>query len=144
MCSCTFCDIVEGREQAVVIYEDTEHVAIMDRNPINPGHLLVLPKQHYETVFDMPRTDVGRLFTLAADLAASIKRTLQADGVNIGQNNGRAARQLVPHVHVHVIPRFFRDSPEGGWPSRKAASLSELERVAHRIRRGVQRAETVK
>ncbi len=131
---CIFCEIVRGEEKAAVVYEDVSFVAFMDRSPINVGHLLVLPKTHYETLFEMPVEDVGSLFTKVVYLAAAVREAMKADGINIGQNNGRAAHQIVPHVHVHIIPRYQDDSPEGRWPSRRPASLEELEAAAGRIR----------
>jgi histidine triad (HIT) family protein len=139
---CVFCDIVEGRSRAASVYEDDAFIAFMDRMPINEGHLLVLPKAHYETLFDLPGEQVGPLFERVVRLAAAVKEAMGADGINIGQNNGRAAHQIVPHVHVHIIPRYENDSPSGRWPSRKAASLEELEAVAGRIRRVLEKETT--
>ncbi|MFQ5838200.1 MAG: HIT family protein [Thermoplasmata archaeon] len=140
--ACVFCDIIRGRSEAASVYEDESFVAFMDRSPINSGHLLVLPKAHHETLLDMPGKDVGDLFATVARLAAAVKEAMGADGINIGQNNGSAAHQIVPHVHVHVIPRYENDSPEGRWPSRKAASYGELEAAAESIRRVLESSTT--
>lgn len=117
-----------------MVYEDDSFIAFMDRSPINVGHVLVLPKRHYQTLLDMPYGEVGELFVRAAAMAGAVKQALDADGINIGQNNGEAAHQVVPHVHVHVVPRYADDSSDGRWPSRKRASLQELAEVAERIR----------
>ncbi|MFQ5918908.1 MAG: HIT family protein [Thermoplasmata archaeon] len=134
---CIFCRIIRGDEEAALVYEDDTYVAFMDIQPINPGHILVLPKIHRETVFDMDPEEAGALFSQAARLAGAVKEALGADGINIGQNNGRAAQQIVPHVHVHVIPRYADDSPAGRWPSRKAVRLADLESLAQAIRESV-------
>jgi histidine triad (HIT) family protein len=80
---------------------------------------------------------IGRMYCLAANLAKAIVLSIKADGFNLGQNNGRAANQIVPHVHVHIIPRYSYDSPNGNWPSRKVASLAELGRIAESIRKSI-------
>ncbi|MEE8198809.1 MAG: HIT family protein [Thermoplasmata archaeon] len=134
---CIFCRIVRGEEEAALVYEDDTYLAFMDIQPINPGHILVLPKVHQETVFDMVPEEAGALFAQAARLAVAVKEAMGADGINIGQNNGRAAQQIVPHVHVHVIPRYADDSPAGRWPLRKTVPLADLEDLAQAIRASV-------
>lgn len=134
---CVFCDIVSGVGRAAKVYEDDTHIAFMDKAPINPGHVLILPRDHYATLLDMPLDAVGPLFTRAAHVALAVRDALGADGLNVGQNNGRAANQIVFHVHVHIIPRYSRDSPGGKWPTRQEASLSELEELAKKIREHV-------
>ncbi|MEM4311295.1 MAG: HIT family protein [Nitrososphaerales archaeon] len=131
---CIFCKIIQGVLPAFKVYEDDEVIAFMDRKPINLGHILVLPKEHRESIFDMEPQKVGKLYEKVAIIAKNVKEALKADGLNIGQNNGKAANQIIPHVHVHVIPRYLGDSPTGGWPSRKNADLKELKEVADKIR----------
>lgn len=130
---CVFCRIIAGIEKAVKIYEDDLCVAIMDIAPVNRGHLLVIPKRHYETVFEMPFKEAAHVFGVACFMAKVVKEALGAEGVNILQNNGRAAWQHVFHVHVHVIPRWIGDEIEVYWPA-KLSSFDELERVATDIR----------
>lgn len=132
-----FCDIVARRTEAAHLFEDAEFVGIMDKHPINPGHVLVLPRKHYATIFEMPAAEVGRLFTKAAEVACAVKETLGCEGLNMGQNNGSTAAQIIPHVHVHIIPRYPQDLAPGRWPSRRLASLPELRRTADTIRRGL-------
>lgn len=139
---CIFCAIVRGEERAALVYEDEDLLAFMDINPINPGHILVLTKAHHETVFEMEPTEVGDLFAQATRLAGAVREAVGADGMNIGQNNGRAAQQIVPHVHVHVIPRYADDSPAGRWPVRKTVPLEDLEGVAKEIRKVLQTKAT--
>jgi histidine triad (HIT) family protein len=119
---------------AVKIFEDSMFVAFMDRYPINTGHTLVLPKKHHEDIFTMGDDEIGKLFSTVSFLAKGIVKALDAKGLNIGQNNGRAANQIVPHVHVHIIPRYNYDSPNGRWPSRNLISDEELDKIAQKIK----------
>jgi histidine triad (HIT) family protein len=106
----------------------------MDKYPINPGHTLVMPIRHYETLLQMPPAEVGKLFSLVPAIAKAIVSAVNADGFNVGQNNGIAANQIVPHVHVHIVPRFHDDSPDGKWPARKVSSQEELVKIAYKIK----------
>lgn len=83
----------------------------------------------------MPHNEVGRLYSLVPIIAGAIVSAVGADGFNVGQNNGKAANQIVPHVHVHIIPRFNHDSANGRWPTRRVASYDELTKIAERIKR---------
>ena len=134
---CVFCRIIVGVEQGVVVDEDEEYLVLMDRHPYNPGHTLVIPKRHYKTIFDMPRSEVGKLFERVWLVAKATVKALGADGLHIGQNNGRAARQVIEHVHVHIIPRFHNDTEEGSWPSRKSVPVEEMKRLAERIKQQI-------
>ncbi len=109
-------------------------MVIMDKYPINTGHTLVIPTKHYDNLLRMPAPDVGRLYSLLPSIAAAVVAAVRADGFNVGQNNGIAANQIVPHVHVHIVPRFIDDSPDGRWPARRVAGADELEKIAERIR----------
>jgi histidine triad (HIT) family protein len=113
---------------------DDGFLVLMDKYPINPGHALVMPTKHYETLLQMPPPEVGRLYSLVPTIAKAIISTVKADGFNVGQNNGIAANQIVPHVHVHIVPRFHDDSPDGKWPSRRVASQEEILNIAQRIK----------
>lgn len=139
---CVFCHIVAGEAPAASVFEDDGFIAFMDINPINPGHVLVLPKVHRETLFDLDDREVVALFLRVAQIADAVKDAVGADGMNIGQNNGRAANQIVDHVHVHVIPRYEDDSPAGRWPDRKTVPVEDLEAVAQEIR-GVVRGRPI-
>ena len=130
MSDCTFCQIIQGKLEAAVVYEDDDHICIMDRRPINLGHTLVISKKHYATLSDIPSTEVGKLFILVAEMAKIVVHTVNAEGFNIGQNNGVAAHQIVSHVHVHIIPRYLKDTPEGRFPNRKNVEFGELKKLA--------------
>jgi|SRR5579872_7077 len=129
---CIFCDIATGKQDAHVIYEDKSHIAIMDKYPIQLGHSLVIPKEHNEKILDMPVENVSLLFSKVPLVANAILRATGADGFNIGQNNGKAANQIIPHVHVHIIPRY--EKLNNPWKRRMIADDEELEKLANKIK----------
>ncbi len=104
--SCLFCDILDGKRDGHFLYEDDSHVAFLDRYPIDVGHSLVLPRKHHEQITDMTPEDVGNVFAIVPKIAKAILDATGADAFSIGQNNGRAAKQIVPHVHIHIIHRY--------------------------------------
>ena len=134
---CVFCAIVRGQSPIAKVYEDTTFLAFMDKYPITPGHTLVLPKFHYGDVFQMTEAEVGNMYRVVHIIALAVYSATGAQGLNTGQNNGRAANQIVPHVHVHIIPRYERDSQDGKWPSRKVTNYGELEKLADKIKKNL-------
>lgn len=135
---CAFCSIINHKSKAAYVFESNGFIAFMDKYPINTGHTLVLPKEHYQTILDMPAKDIGKLFHLSSHIAKAVIKAVSADGFTLGQNNGEAANQIVPHVHVHIVPRFSNDSEMGRWPSRKTASIEELSVIAEKIKKLVE------
>ena len=129
---CIFCSIISKDREAAYVYEDEEFMAIMDKYPINIGHTLVMPKKHYKTLLDMPLNDIARLFALTAYIAKAVVKATNADGFSIGQNNGEVANQIIPHVHVHIIPRYANDKTR--WSSRRLVTLEQLQDTARKIR----------
>lgn len=107
--NCIFCKIIDGAIPCVKVFEDDKVLAFMDINPLNPGHTLVVPKDHSETIFDISSEDYGHVASVAAKIAGAIKKALKPDGLNIMQLNCKAANQVVPHVHVHITPRWTGD-----------------------------------
>ncbi|MGI0075266.1 MAG: HIT family protein [Nitrosotalea sp.] len=132
---CLFCNIVNRKQDAYVIFEDDLHVAIMDKYPIQKGHSLVMPKMHHEKVVDMTDDAVGRLFSKVPVIARGIIAATGADGFNIGQNNGRSANQIIPHVHVHIIPRYAQVG--NLWTRRMIANDNDLDELAKKIRNNI-------
>lgn len=106
---CVFCKIIKGEIPSATIYENDEFKVILDRFPSSLGHVLVLPKEHIENIFEMPEEKSGKIFELVSKIAPIVKRQLNCDGINIIQNNGEAAGQSVPHFHIHIIPRYNKD-----------------------------------
>jgi histidine triad (HIT) family protein len=132
--SCLFCSIINNKIPAVIIYEDENFVALMDKYPINHGHSLVIPRSHHESLLSMTPSEVGKLYSIVSTVSKAVISAVHADGFSIGQNNGRAANQIIPHVHVHIIPRYAGDSREGKWPSRTIGNIQELTITSQKIR----------
>ena len=106
---CIFCDLIRGAAEVSVCYEDSTAFAFMDIQPVNPGHVLVVPKAHYETLHDVPTDVAMQLFAVAMRIAPVIRRIAGADDMNIVVNSGAAAGQNIFHYHVHLIPRKTGD-----------------------------------
>jgi len=130
---CIFCDIIQGKRQGHFIYEDETHVAFLDKYPIDYGHSLVLPREHFEKVTDMNSDKVGDLFSKVPKIAKAVIETINADAFSLAQNNGRAAKQIVPHVHIHIIPRF--NSKGTVWTKRDIGQDEDLKILAEKIRK---------
>jgi histidine triad (HIT) family protein len=130
---CVFCKIIAGEIPAKQVYEDDHVLAVLDINPANPGHILVLPKKHYQILSQMPDEESAYLLNIAKKLSAVIFEALGAQGTNILQRNGQAAGQEVPHVHVHVIPRFENDNVGLTWQPKKL-SEEEFVQVQNKIK----------
>jgi len=107
---CIFCKIVNKQIPAHVLYEDELLLALMDAFPAAPGHVLIIPKAHAQDLHDLPEATAAAILPLAQRLAHKINETLQPDGINIIQNNGAAAGQVVFHYHMHLIPRKTGDN----------------------------------
>jgi histidine triad (HIT) family protein len=130
---CIFCRIIEGEAPARVVYEDEDTIAFLDVNPLSEGHTLVVPKDHYETLTDLPAEDGAALFEAIHRLTPEIEAAVDADASTVGFNNGVAAGQEIDHVHGHIVPRFEKD---GGRPIHAVAgrnptlSDDELDEIA--------------
>lgn len=120
--NCIFCKIANGEIPAATIYEDDEFRVILDLGPASKGHALILPKEHFANIFEMPEEYAAKAFVLAKRMAAKMREVLPCDGVNILQNNGTAAGQTVFHLHIHLIPRLENDGVGVNW---KPGTLTE-------------------
>ena len=130
---CIFCDIAEGRAEAHFVYSDERALAFLDKRPLFPGHTLVVPRDHHETIADLPGDQVDSLFTLVRSISIAVVDAMDAHGSFLGVNN--IVSQSVPHLHVHVVPRRFKDGLRGFfWPRRKYKSDDEMAAVAASIR----------
>ncbi len=109
---CLFCRIVRGDLPSHMVYEDEYTYAFLDINPVSRGHTLVIPKNHAETLDEMTEEDAAAVFRTVRRLTETVENSLQPDGINLLQNNGKAAGQEVKHVHVHIIPRYGQDGFE--------------------------------
>ncbi len=106
---CIFCKIVAGDIPSMKLYEDDQVIAFMDIMPVSRGHLLVVPKVHVENVFEVDPALYGHVASVMSKMAKAIKAALNPDGINIMQLNGKAANQVVPHIHMHLMPRWEGD-----------------------------------
>ena len=106
---CIFCHIVSGKVSSKKVYEDANTIAFLDINPANPGHTLVVPKKHSEDITSADSHDIARAMEVVKMITQRLKERMHAAGVNVIQNNGHAAGQIVAHVHFHVIPRYPND-----------------------------------
>jgi histidine triad (HIT) family protein len=133
MNECIFCKIVNKEIPATVLYEDDDVLVFMDIGPIIKGHALVISKQHHDPVTETPNDVLTKLHLTAKRIAKAQMNGLGADGVNIMQNNGTAAGQEVPHIHVHVIPRFDNDGHHWNWNAKKYENLEEMAELAEKM-----------
>jgi histidine triad (HIT) family protein len=130
MQECIFCKIVKGEIPCAKIYEDEISFAFLDINPVNLGHTLIIPKKHFENIYDLPEDTAAHLMKIAKKISIALKKT-GAAGTNITINNDKTAGQVIFHSHIHVIPRFVGDNlPQ--WPPRKPRE-GEIEAVAKKI-----------
>ena len=109
ICPCIFCELIHGGGEVSICYEDSQALAFLDIQPVNAGHVLVVPRQHYESLADLPSDLARHLFDVALRLAPIVRRLAGADGLNVIVNSGASAGQDVFHYHVHVIPRRSDD-----------------------------------
>ena len=127
-----FTEIIEGKRPGFIIFEDDSHVAILDKYPIDTGHSLVMPKIPYEKITDMPKNEVSKLFSLVPEIANAILKATGAVAFSIAQNNGKEAKQIIPHVHVHIIPRYADKATL--WSKRGIPSNDELKELQQKIK----------
>ena len=137
---CTFCDIAAGTTAAHVILEDEMLIAFLDHRPLFEGHTLLIPRQHFETLTDLPPGLIEPLFGAARLLARVMEETLGAEGSFVAMNN--RVSQSVAHLHVHVVPRRRKDGLRGFfWPRTRYASEQEMAEVGGRLRAASERLQ---
>ena len=129
---CIFCDIINGKLPCHLIHKDDNHIVILDRYPIDVGHSLIITKKPYEKLTDMSVEEIMDLFSKIPKIISAIIKATKADGFSIAQNNGKAAKQIIPHVHVHLIPRY--NTTETLWTQRKLVKDIELNKLVQKIR----------
>ena len=132
MAGCIFCDVINGKLPCYMIYEDDDCLVILDKYPIDNGHSLIITKKHFEKIIDINTDDVSRLFSKIPKIANAIIKATDADAFSVAQNNGKAAKQIIPHVHIHVIPRY--NSTGTLWTKRKIMTADELGELAEKIK----------
>ncbi len=136
---CLFCTIAAGELPADVVFEDDRTLAFLDNRPLFPGHALLIPREHHETLGDLPDELIGPLFANARLLSRAIPQAMGKPGSFVAMNN--VVSQSVPHLHVHVVPRLKKDGLRGFfWPRTKYASDAEAKKTAAAIQAAVKKA----
>jgi histidine triad (HIT) family protein len=131
--SCIFCGIIAGHVAAPIVFADESSVAFLDHRPVFPGHCLLVPRDHFDTLADLPATLIGPFFANAQLLARAVERAVEAQGTFVGINN--RVSQSVPHLHVHIVPRRRKDGLRGFfWPRQRYESDEALWRVQQAIK----------
>jgi histidine triad (HIT) family protein len=134
--ACLFCEIVNGERKAHEVYQDEMTYGFLDHRPLFPGHVLLVPREHYETVMDLPAPLVGPLFSSAQRLSRAVVKAMNAEGSLVAINN--KVSQAVPHLHVHIVPRRRGDGLKGFfWPRHPYAGAGEMQDVRDAIRLAV-------
>jgi histidine triad (HIT) family protein len=131
---CPFCNIASGKTVASIVYEDATTLAFMDLNPANVGHTLVVPREHYENIYEVPEKLLAEMTAVVKRVCVAVKKTVAADGIKIIQLNGKAAGQVVMHLHFHVIPTVTKAGVVMGHRGRLTPERRDLDETARKIR----------
>ncbi|MBW2317648.1 MAG: HIT family protein [Deltaproteobacteria bacterium] len=131
---CIFCKIIGGEIPSEKVYEDDKVFAFMDINPLNDGHVLIIPKSHAGTIHEIGEDDFLAVMSATHKLAAAVRKALNPDGINLLQLNGKAANQVVPHLHVHIVPRWSGDGLTISQWEIVAGNMEKVKNVAEQIK----------
>ena len=123
--NCIFCKIANGEIPSTTVYEDDDFRVILDLSSASKGHALILPKEHYANLYELPDEAASKVLIVAKNVVAKMTKALGCDGYNLVQNNGEAAGQTVFHFHMHLIPRYKEDQVGLGW---KMGELTDADR----------------
>lgn len=133
MTDCLFCKIIAKEIPSTSVYEDADVYAFLDIHPVNPGHVLVVPKIHCAGFLDCASDILPKWISVTQKIAQGMKRGLGLEGLNLEQNEGAVAGQVIPHLHIHIVPRRADDGLKH-WPGKAYASNEEAEATAQKIR----------
>ena len=131
-----FTKILNGEIPGEKVYEDEDFFAILDIKPVNKGHVLVIPKEEYKDITEMPEELAGKYLQVAKKVGESLMKSLNCEGFNIMMNNKAAAGQIIFHAHIHVVPRFEGDGLKH-WPGTEYNTLNEQKEYAEKIRKEI-------
>ena len=135
---CVFCQIVEGSIESPIVFEDELTLGFLDYRPIFPGHVLLIPKKHFETLSDLPPVLISPFFSNVQMMARAVENAMEAEGTFVAMNN--RVSQSVPHLHVHVVPRRRKDGLKGFfWPRTKYSDAEQMNDVQKRIRSAIKK-----
>ena len=135
--ACPFCSIASGKVAASIVYEDADVLAFLDLYPAGVGHTLVIPRKHYENIYEVPEKLLAELSAVVKKLSVALKKAVGADGIKIIQLNGVAAGQVVMHIHFHVIPTVSKAGIMTGHRGRLTPTRKELDETAQKIRENI-------
>tara|TARA_B100001750_G_C15362806_1_gene523113 strand:- start:380 stop:763 length:384 start_codon:yes stop_codon:yes gene_type:complete len=124
--------MIDGKLSCNIFYQDDDCIVILDKYPIDHGHSLIITKKPYEKITDMDTNEVAKLFSKIPKIANAIIMATNADAFSIAQNNGKAAKQIIPHVHIHIIPRYVTTGTL--WTKRKITNDNELSELSKKIK----------
>ncbi len=130
---CIFCKLANGDIPTNTLYEDDVVRVIFDAEPAAEGHVLILPKEHFDNIYTLDDATAAHVFQVAAKIAKAMKTSLACEGINVVQNNGEAAGQTVFHFHMHIIPRNSGDTVSVGW-KKKEVSTERIQELTEQIR----------
>jgi histidine triad (HIT) family protein len=130
---CIFCKIVAGEIPAIKVLDEDKVLAFMDINPASRGHMLVVPKNHAENIFEISEADLTAVMGAVKRCAGAVKEALGAEGITVLQLNGKASDQLVPHLHVHIMPRWEKDGMSVSQWQMGTGDREELQEIARKI-----------
>ena len=138
--NCLFCKIGNGEIPSTQVYEDKKHIAFLDLFPAVKGHVLVIPKQHFANILEIPAKELAELTGTVQKVARAVEKGMGATGFVITQANNKAAGQSIPHIHFHIIPRYKGDGMKfnagiNWWQQTKYASNQEMEIYADKIKK---------
>ena len=135
---CAFCKIARGEVPGFAVFEDESSLAFLDHRPLFPGHCLLIPRRHFETLLDLPASLITALFSNAQVLARAVELALAAEGSFVAVNN--RVSQSVPHFHIHVVPRRKKDGLKGFfWPRQKYKDEAAMREVQSALRSAIDR-----
>jgi len=134
---CIFCKIIDGEIPAVKVLDEELVIAFMDINPSSKGHMLVVPKRHAENIFEISESDLAAVTNAIKRCAKAVKEALNAEGITILQLNGKASDQIIPHFHIHIIPRWENDGlPVSTWEM-KPGDMEEINDIARKVKKNI-------
>jgi len=134
--NCLFCGIVSDEVNATIVFQDDISLAFLDHRPLFPGHCLLVPREHFETLSDLPQELIGPFFENVQLLTRAVELALEAEGSFVAMNN--RVSQSVPHLHVHIVPRRKKDGLKGFfWPRSKYVSAPEMAAVKQTIQKAI-------
>lgn len=134
--NCIFCKIVAGESPKFEVFEDEQTLAFMDINPASEGHVLVIPKAHWQDLYSMPDEQLGYVTATTKRVATAVQKTFQPDGISLNQANGKGAAQSILHFHFHIVPRWSGDELKMNWEL-IPGDLDSIGVVAARIRKNL-------